>query len=116
MLRRIAPRLFTLCAILAIAVASALSAAQMAPDRAEAAQAATLAALGIADLDLCGDEAGHDHRCPFCHLLPEPPLSRAVLARAMEFPGTAPIPRGDLLHGPDFRDPAISARAPPRFV
>jgi len=102
---------------LLIAVASVVSAAWMspAPPAAPALQA-YLDAGGTVD-DLCGDvSAPHDHRCPFCRLLGDPPrvafaprADRAVLA-------AAPPARRALTAGPQGGNPRISPRAPPALA
>lgn len=55
-----------------IALAGPASTRHMAPDADQVAQLELTLALGAPLAELCGDEhVVHDHRCPFCHLLPE---------------------------------------------
>ncbi|GGG85381.1 hypothetical protein GCM10011415_39530 [Salipiger pallidus] len=48
----------------------------MAPDRGSAEREAFTLSYGHGVHDLCTGEASHDHRCPFCHGLPEAPALR----------------------------------------
>lgn len=63
----------TLCAALLIALASLASAALMAPARGDAASEVSALLLGGAADDICGTPGAHDHHCPFCRLIADPP-------------------------------------------
>ena len=108
-------RLGLLCAVLLLAYGSVASAAMMAPDRADAAEA-QLAVLGLSADDLCGTPAGHDHRCPFCHLVADTPVPVAGGAVARLLPVAAWQRARDLHRAAQARDHARSPRAPPSIA
>ncbi len=100
--------------VLTLILAGAVSAALMSPDRDAAARTASLAALGAASSDLClASEGAADHRCPFCHLLPDPPWIRAAQAVALVLPGAEVPSSADLVHGPRALRGDRPVRAPP---
>jgi hypothetical protein len=115
---RLRHRLFTLFCLVALALGSVTSAGMMAPDQHDRAKA-RIAALGFAPDDLCGHihdnghDQGHEHRCPYCHLLDAVSLPRpAGLTRRV-----VPVPSwrqaDDLHRHAQARDHARSPRAPP---
>ncbi len=104
-----------LAPILALCLAwvAAWSAFHMAPDRATNDRIAAAFATGMTEADLCGDPAA-DHRCPFCHKLPDAAQPMAP-GRAIAIRHGSPAPRGaDLVLGPQHLHPHVSTRAPPR--
>ena len=115
MIRRL--RSLPLCALFALLVlGGALSAARMAPDRADVAVAAAAAVLGPVAADLCADDRGghgaHD-LCPWCRALPRTePVGPAAAAPA-EF-ALALWPHADRARPPRAAAAAAPARAPPR--
>ena len=102
-------------AMLVFMVGSVVSAAMMAPDRSDAA-GAQIAILGMTVDDLCGVEAGHDHRCPYCHLLPDTPIAAPAGNASFLLPFTAWHQAGDLHRAAQARDHARSPRAPPSIA
>ncbi|MBU2963810.1 hypothetical protein KO516_23865 [Citreicella sp. C3M06] len=110
------PRLtsvFALALALLFSMSSVVSSAMMAPDRATLQLEAQAMALGLSDIELCGEMAHAEHHCPLCHGLPEAPrLARAdvtTLLRAHD--GWR---RGDdLWRAAQARNPNHSPRAPP---
>lgn len=99
------------------AVLSVLSAQEMAPDREVVARQAALLAVGAPLDEFCGPGAdGQEHRCPFCHKLPEPPcmaapdngerIARVIVHRIGH----------DLVSGPQDIRVHAAPRAPPRIV
>ncbi|WP_243651898.1 hypothetical protein [Primorskyibacter sedentarius] len=102
-------------AALLLAVTSVTSAAMLAPDRAEAALA-QLSVLGMNANDICGEAPGHDHRCPYCHLLADTPMPcpsglETRLQSVMAWKLAA-----DLYRAAQARDHARSPRAPPSIL
>ncbi|MCT4373252.1 hypothetical protein CLG85_024360, partial [Yangia mangrovi] len=76
MIRARAHRLTLAVAVLAVALASVVFAARMAPEGPEAANLRSYLAMGGTLADLCEVEgAHHGHHCPICNLLPEAPES-----------------------------------------
>lgn len=89
----------------------------MAPDREALEREAALQAMGASLEEFCGTkEDGHDHRCPFCHKLPDAPRvsapdNGARITRVIEhWVGR------DLVVGPQDVRIHASPRAPPRSV
>lgn len=121
MVRPFRRHLLILIAVLVLAVGSAVSAAMMAPDRGDLAEA-QLAMMGMTSEDLCGDHAGHgehgghDHRCPFCHLVSDPAMPAPADIASRLIPVTAWQLAGDLHRAAQARDHARSPRAPPLSV
>jgi|TARA_Y100000815_G_scaffold14742_1_gene13012 hypothetical protein len=114
-----AVRHFLLClfCLVALVLGSVTSAALMAPGQSDRA-AARIAALGFTEHDLCGhmDHMQHDHRCPYCHLLPEVsvPSPASVVRRFLPFSGWQQA--DDLHRRAQARDHARSPRAPPTIA
>ncbi|MGI3168292.1 hypothetical protein ACRARG_04010 [Pseudooceanicola sp. C21-150M6] len=108
-------RLTTLLAVLLLVAGSAISAGMMAPDRDDA-QEARIAVMGFSLDDLCGGDAAHDHRCPFCHLVsgtgPAGPEARAMVI----LDSAAWHQAGHLHRAAQSRDHARSPRAPPSVI
>lgn len=102
-------------AVLALVAGSAVSAAVMAPDRADAAMV-QLSLMGMTDDDLCGDPSGHDHRCAYCHLLPDTPMPAPEEVASVLMPFGAWHRARDLHRAAQARDHARSPRAPPAIV
>lgn len=72
--------IFALALGLCLAVTSVVSATLMAPDMASNARSVHEMVFGVTSADFCGDDAGHqdhEHNCPFCHALAQPPLLTA---------------------------------------
>lgn len=101
--------------VIILTVGSALSAAMMAPDRGDATEA-QVAMLGMTMEDICGDHAGHDHQCPYCHLLPDTPIPTPVEVASVLLPFIAWHQARDLHREAQARDHARSPRAPPVFI
>lgn len=104
-------------AILAVALASVVFAARMAPEGpAEASLRSYLAMGGTLD-DLCeGDTFHHAHHCPVCNLLPEvPEIAPATLAQRVDHRFQMAALR-DLGLPPQQTYPRNSPRAPPALV
>ncbi|WP_163849522.1 hypothetical protein [Pseudooceanicola aestuarii] len=102
-----------LCAVLLILVTSSVSAWFMAPDRAEQAKFVTAVTFALSPADFCGDPSGHDHRCPFCHSLPEPPAAQAPDVMALLRPADGWRRLADLHRAAQARDLSHAPRAPP---
>ena len=99
-------------AVILLIAGSVMSATMLIPDRAEIARAEA-ALAGITSADLCGDEAGHQHHCPFCKLLPNAggisQPERATRMRPVDHWRMAE----HIYRGAQARDNARSPRAPP---
>ena len=108
-------RLFALFTVISLIAVGAMSAHGMAPDRSTAALEATMLAMGATSEDLCLDGSlGHEHDCPLCHKLPEPPRTNAPEGYApLEIRPHLEIAYA-LVAGPATRPSDVSARAPPR--
>ncbi|WP_422073597.1 hypothetical protein [Tranquillimonas rosea] len=117
MLRRRARAFTAGFAALLLAVLSTVSAHQMAPDRETVERQALLQVMGATLDEICGlTEDGHEHRCPFCHKLPDAPRiaapdNGARIARVIEHR----LGR-DLVVGPQDVRSHAPLRAPPRIV
>ena len=113
MTRRSLRLLPVLALTILMAWVAAWSAFHMAPDRATNDRIATSFATGLTEADLCGDP-GADHRCPFCHKLPDaarpatPDRTHAIRH------ATCTVLGADLVLGPQHLHPHVSSRAPPR--
>lgn len=102
--------------ILTTAMASAVSAARLAPERTDPDVAAYLAVGGSLD-DLCGDGSSHEaHHCPFCRLLNEPPAIGIAPRVRRATPALAWRDLGHLIARSQAGTPHFSARAPPAPV
>ena len=117
MTRRPAHLLLTSLAAILIALVSVMSAHLMAPDRDEPAREMAALGLGLSYDDICGDlEGAHEHRCPFCRLLPDPPDMRPELAEGQLRYSTDLVQLSDLTATAQTGNPNISARAPPALI
>lgn len=117
MTRRPAHFLLTSLAAILIALVSVLSAHLMAPDRDEPAREMAALSLGLSYDDICGDlDGAHDHRCPFCRLLSDPPDMRPELAEGRLRYSTDLAQLSDLTIAAQAGNPNISARAPPALI
>ncbi|WP_217701775.1 DUF2946 family protein [Pseudooceanicola sp. HF7] len=115
MTHRLRHRLTSIAAVLLLIVGSAVSAAMMAPDRADAAEARiTLMAMSMDDI--CGGESAHDHHCPFCHLVSDTPVPAPADIASTLLPFAAWTQSTDLHHAAQARDHARSPRAPPTSI
>lgn len=105
-------RLILLVAALLVAMTGVVSAARMGPQTPPA-LAAYLAAGG--DLsDICGGlDAEHDHDCPFCRLLSDPPEIVFSPRIAQCMPVMATSSSAHLVRGREIGNTNILARAPP---
>lgn len=112
---RMRHRLTSFAAVLLLIVGSAVSAAMMAPDRADAAEA-QIALLGMSIEDICGTEGAHDHPCPFCHLVPDTPVPGPAEIASILLPFAAWTQATDLYRAAQARDHARSPRAPPTLI
>ncbi|WP_089273319.1 hypothetical protein [Puniceibacterium sediminis] len=113
-LRRI---MFVFCTAFMLAVLSVFSAHHLAPDREDVARLDAFHAMGILAEDLCGlDGAEHDHRCPFCHKLPEAPRIKAPDKSQRIVQVVVQLSGRNLVLGPQFLSAHVSVRAPPRTV
>ncbi|MBU2934561.1 MULTISPECIES: hypothetical protein [Pacificibacter] len=61
--------LITLFAMLVLVIGSVASASMIAPDPSDVSRI-ELSVLGFTAQDICGEVAGQEHHCPFCHLVP----------------------------------------------
>jgi len=114
MTRRPAQWLPALFAAGRIALVSALSASMMAPERSDAAREITELTFGPAAGDFCETgHAGHDHHCPFCRLLSDPPSvdPAPTVSRLLPHDGWQRL--AGLRGSAQARDRANAARAPP---
>lgn len=110
-------RLSLVVAVLAVALASVVFAARLAPAAPEGADLQGYLAMGGSLADLCADEPPHHaHHCPVCNLLPEVPeiaLRTAALRIDHRFHvGTL----RDLDLPPQRGNPRTSPRAPPALA
>jgi hypothetical protein len=112
-----AHRLFSFAAAILIAAASVVSAARMAPVAAATSEMAAFFAAGGTAADLCGDvPSSHEHHCPFCRLLGDPPrtdFAPAVLRLAWTLDWQA---LASLTVGHQNGNPRVFARAPPALA
>lgn len=99
-------------AVCLLTVGSLLSAAMIAPDRADLAEQ-QLTLMGMTADDLCGTPAGHDHHCPFCHLVPDTPVPAPADVISILRPCSAWHLARHLHRAAQARDHARSPRAPP---
>lgn len=114
MIRACAHRLSLAVAVLAVALASVVFAARMAPAAAEAADLRAYLAMGGTLDELCaGEPAHHAHHCPVCNLLPETPAVAVpqVLRRVDCRFGVSAL--RDLALVPFGGNPRSAPRAPP---
>ncbi|MBL3704686.1 hypothetical protein GI582_18465 [Sulfitobacter sp. BDSS02] len=117
MTRRSTHFLLTSLAAILIALVSVLSAHLMAPDRDDPAREMAALGLGLSYDDICGDlEGAHEHRCPFCRLLPEAPDMRPELAEGQLRYSTDLAQLSNLTATSQTGNPNISARAPPALI
>jgi hypothetical protein len=100
-----------------LAAISVVSAHHMVPDRPDPERTAALQAAGALAEDLCGAaESRHDHRCPFCHKLPEAPRIAAP-DHALRVAWIVDDPTGGhLVLVPQHLSDHVSVRAPPRLA
>lgn len=112
MTRHLARTLIAACAALLIATVSIASASLMAPDRGDEAAFQQALVLGVSTADICGDEADHDHRCPFCRLIADPPEMTPV-AIALDLRPADQWRTLTELRRPLPGNPSHSPRAPP---
>ena len=110
---RSAQFVFTTLAVLVLAAAGLVSASEMPPDQGDQAELVMAAAFGPDYVDLCGDVGGHDHHCPFCHKLPDPPLVKPVAIAAMLRPHDGWSHLEDLNRAAQARELHHAPRAPP---
>ncbi|AWI84972.1 hypothetical protein CEW88_14445 [Alloyangia pacifica] len=117
MIRAHAHRLTLAVAVLAVALASVLFAARMAPEGPEAASLRSYLAMGGTLADLCETEGTHHgHHCPVCNLLPEAPRTvPPALALRIDRSFEVVILRG-LGLPPQPANPRRSPRAPPALA
>ncbi|WP_375688561.1 hypothetical protein [Pseudooceanicola sp. LIPI14-2-Ac024] len=105
------PVLTTFAAIL-IALVGFASATMLAPDRGDAMKAQSMLAFGSGYDDFCGDQE-HDHRCPLCRVVADPPdMAIDPLAVHLQpFDGWRRL--ADLTRSAQARNLNHSPRAPP---
>ncbi|WP_353475463.1 hypothetical protein PVT71_18055 [Salipiger sp. H15] len=117
MIRARAHRMSLLVAVLALALASVVFAARMAPEGPQGESLRSYLAMGGSLADLCADEAPHHaHHCPVCNLLPEVP-EVAPLAAALRMDRRFHVGTlSDLDLPPQRGNPRISPRAPPALA
>ncbi|MCA0922957.1 hypothetical protein [Pseudooceanicola nanhaiensis] len=111
--------IFALVLGFCLAVSSVGSATLMAPDRTSMARAVHAMAFGPAEADFCGHPAGHDgheHNCPFCHALPDPPQFIAPDLRIAFMPHELWRQVEALRRAAQARNINHSTRAPPRIA
>jgi len=113
MSRKLANPLIASCAALLILAVSTLSAAWMAPERGEAEAFASTLVFGLSPNDFCGDVSDHDHRCPFCRLVADPPEAKPVAVTLDLRPVDLWRQRADLTQHPLPGNPRHTPRAPP---
>jgi len=102
-------------AVLLLAATSVTSAAMLAPDRTDAALA-QLTLLGLSVDDICGDSPSHEHRCQYCHLLPDAPNASASVVETQLLCVMSWKLSADLYRAAPARDHDRSPRAPPSLV
>jgi hypothetical protein len=101
--------------VLLLTVWGLVSASMMAPERSDAAEA-RIALMGMTAEDLCGLHDDGDHRCPFCHLVPEAFVPAPAGMALTLLPYDAWQQATDLHRAAQARDHARSPRAPPLFT
>ncbi|WP_086052331.1 hypothetical protein [Pseudoruegeria sp. SK021] len=107
-------RIGLFAAVCLLAVISIVSAARMAPNASDSAEVAAFLAAGGTLADLCGDlPSDHDHPCPFCRSLNDPPAVAFAPRVDRVIPYVAWQRLRDLTHGSQQDNPGVSARAPP---
>ncbi|MGR3315811.1 hypothetical protein [Marinibacterium profundimaris] len=99
-----------------VALSSAISAALMAPERGAVQREVHALIYGGDLVDLCGEEARHDHRCPLCHGLPDAPEIRLAVRTFLLEPHDAWGQSDDLHRAAQARNICHSTRAPPISV
>ncbi|MEL5879755.1 hypothetical protein [Cereibacter sphaeroides] len=104
----------TLFAVLLLALGSTASARLMAPDKNTIIRA-EVAALGLSLDDLCGDQLGQEHRCPFCHLTPDTPVPAPVGIWRVFIPNIGWKESATLYREAQARDFSHAPRAPPEL-
>ncbi|WP_145962778.1 hypothetical protein [Mangrovicoccus ximenensis] len=97
----------------ALAATSVTSARMMAPDRAGLAIGAMMHGHAIQHGDLCGGDAAPEHHCPFCHGLPETPVTGHAGIEFLLVPHDGWRRGRDLWRAAQARDLNHSPRAPP---
>ena len=115
MIRRSRQSLVLISAALLLALASIGFAARMAPEAASAQGGlGAYLAMGGSLEDLCADGLpGHDHDCPLCRLLSDPPdMAPPVVALRLRCAFGA-VPLADLRLSPRRGNPHVAPRAPP---
>ena len=109
--------LVALIAAVTLAVLSVVSAHRMGPDRDMLQRQVTLHVLGGTAAELCGTaDAAHDHRCPFCHKLPDVPRVQAPAGERRVAFAIEDRAGGHLVLGPQHIAPHVTLRGPPRTV
>ncbi|TMV10663.1 hypothetical protein [Arenibacterium halophilum] len=108
-------RLISIAAAILLIVGSAVSAAMMAPDRVDAAEA-HITLMGMSLDDVCGGESAHDHHCPFCHLVPDTPVPAPAEITSVLLPFAAWTQANDLHRTAQARDHGRSPSAPPTVI
>ncbi|RVV98126.1 hypothetical protein EKE94_11790 [Mesobaculum littorinae] len=117
MTRQAARSILTFLMVAVLVAVSVVSASLMAPDRETLERQAVARALGTPIAEFCGvTEDGHDHRCPFCHKLPDPPrLTAPDAGRRITRVIVDRLGR-DLVVGHRHLRPQAAPRAPPRLT
>lgn len=101
-------------AAILLALLSVVSAHHMAPDRDHAARMQAVITMGSLAEDLCGLERGDaDHRCPFCHKLPDVPRTAAPDLARRVLPIRLQVAQHGLVTGPLRQLAPVGVRAPP---
>lgn len=111
--------IFALLLGFCLCVSSVGSAALMAPDRTSIARAVHVMNFGPAEADFCDDHAGHaghEHNCPFCHALPDPPQLTAPDLSVAFMPHELWRKAQALRRAAQARNINHSTRAPPGVV
>lgn len=116
MTRRLIHNMILCCAMCLLFTSSVLSAAAMTPTKQDAERLEVLQ-LGYSLADLCGDaHATHDHRCPFCTLLPEADIPSLPARASLLLPHALWVQAEDLFRAAQARDHARIPRAPPALI
>ena len=101
-------------AAILLALLSVVSAHHMAPDRDHVARMQAAMAMGSLAEDLCGlEQGGADHRCPFCHKLPDVPRTAAPDLARRVLPVRLQVAQDGLVAGPSRQLAPVGVRAPP---
>ena len=107
--------LVTFVAVILLMVGSVLSAAMMAPGQDDV-ERTRIAAMGVSPDDLCGDDTGVTHRCPFCHLVADVSVPAAQTICRRFVPNEGWQHHDDLYRAAQARDPSRNPRGPPAQV